>query len=453
MIGSMRPEKTEKLTLWTLPEIELGCILDFLHWRDKISLQAACPEMSRVLMTPLGWRTFKAGEISSVQSQRDEVACVQKYGHLFQHCTLWLGRPCRNTWECTCVFDVNAGSMFPVLSALVDKCKVLKSLRLYHPSHVTPESNDTDVFKQYQHAIEKLLLHALHRTRFSLELCGLQYSNDHIRPISLRFFDYYVSNPQVSQLVTVLDVSRSADNRLHPPAPLNCLPAMTSLVTLKVPVHCVTMGILQSLVQNCLCDLYLLSDDSTVDLGYDEQQHLHWLTLLVPRGRKFHVHYIFKQRTLTPADLVPNPYVRSVCIDSPCRLLTEDLLVAIADRYGNSLQLLALSHSAWKPDIMLLDLSNFAAKCPRLTHFVSTLLHPTNMLVSLVENAPRLKDVLVVGHGDEMAEFMHIVSQSLHHSWQPRPCPSMFHIDSWELSFLLDEYILRYSIPVVMTRS
>ena len=428
-----------------LPDVVLGNIFNCLHWRDKIRLLEAFPGVFRVVNSPLGWRTFQAGERRSVENQQEELACVHEYGHLFQHCTLWLGRPCRNSWECTCLFDdLVMDNVFPVLEALVDNCQMMKSLRLYHPSHVTPQSCDTKIFKQYQQAIERLLLYAMQKNHFSLELCGLQYSHDHIRPISLRFLDYYISNPQVLQLVRVLDITRITDSRLQSPVPLTFLKSMVSLTTLKVPIHCITMAIVQSMVHNLLQDLYLLSDDCTVDNDYLEKHYLHWDHLLLPGNSSFCVHYIFKQRILSADDFTPNPYVKSLCFDSLCKPLTEDLVMAVADRYGSSLQLFGITHSMWQPELRISDLSEFASKCGRLTHFLSTVVLPGAVLISLVQNSPRLKHVLVVAQGmGALADIVPSMSHCLNQDWRPHDSPSTFHVDICELSFLMEEFTLR----------
>ncbi|XP_070190460.1 uncharacterized protein [Littorina saxatilis] len=433
----------------TLPDVELGCIFNYLTWRDKLSLLKAIPQVWRVINSPLGWQKFHAGEKRSAEGQQEELACVHEYGHLFQHCTLWLGRPCRNTWECTCLFDnLHTHNIFPVLEALVDTCCVLRSLRLYHPSHVTPQSCDTDIFKQYQQAIERLLMYALQRNRFSLELCCLLYSQDHIRPISLRFLDYYISNPQALQLVRVLDITRITDSRLQSPAPLTCLKSMKQLSTLKIPIHCVTMGTVQSMVQNQLKNLYLLSDDCTVDHDFHEKKHLSWDGLLPPsNGSGFSVHYIFKQRVLNGEDLSPNPHVKSVCFDSLCKPISEDLLMAVAECYCTSLQLFGITHSIWKPELRLSDLSKFAAKCRSMTHFLSTVALAGSLLVSLVHNAPLLKQVQIVATQDaelhELAEIIPIMSKCLKKDWRPHSSPNTFQEEICELSFLMDEYLLR----------
>lgn len=433
------------MTLSTMPTIELGYIFNFLDWKDKLNLQEAFPEMSRILTTTYAWKTFSAGKQKDLQRSKEEVACVQRYGHLFQHCILWLGRPCRTSWECTCLFDsLFMDSVFPVLASLVDKCKVMTSLRLYHPSHVTPESDDTQIFKQYQRAIDKLLMYALCKRTFRLELCGLQYPNEQIRPISLRFLDYYISNPQALDMVTVLDVSGNADGRLHPVLPLFCLQAMPSLVTLKVPIHCITMATIQCVVLKSLQNLYLLSNDRTVDLSHFELKHFDWLHLHVPHAQNFGVHYIFKQRVIRDTDFVVNPFVRSICLDSLCKPLTDDLLLVMADRYGKSLELFALVHSAWMPSLRVSDFSQFARLCPRLTHFICTVPCNQYLLLSLVQQAQQLKQVLVVKHQkDEFTDIIPFMSKHLQCQWKPHLSPATFHLLGWELPFLLDEYTLR----------
>ncbi|XP_076445607.1 uncharacterized protein LOC143283307 [Babylonia areolata] len=439
------PMRTERSSINSLPNIELGYIFDYLHWKDKLNLLKAIPEVFRVIKSPLGWRSFRAGERRSADRQQEELACVHEFGCFFQHCTLWLGRPCRSSWECTCQFDaLSMGSVFPVLQAVVDNCQVLKSLRLYHPSHVIPQSCDTQIFKQYQQAIERLLLYAAQRTHFRLELCGLQYSQDHIRPISLRFLDYHISNRQVLQMVRVLDITRISDTRLHSVTPLTCLYTMVCLCTLKVPIHCISMATIQCLVSQQLTHLYLLSDDSTADHDFQEHQHLMWDSLLLPRKSRFSVHYIFKQRTIQSSDLTVNPFVKSVCLDSVCNPLTQDFMMDLADLYGNSLQLLAITQSGWKPEVQLSDLAQFAAKCCCLTHFLSTVPLPASLLLSLAHSAPSLKQVLVVEQDVEgVAEVASELSQHLKWNWRPHVSPVTFHVDICELSFILDDFTLR----------
>ena len=125
----------------------------------------------------------------------------------------------------------------------------------------------------------------------------------------------------------VLDITRITDSRLQSPAPLTFLKSMVSLTTLKVSIYYVTMAMVQSLVQNLLKGLYLLSDDCTVDNDFLEKEHLHWDQLLLPGNSSFCMHYIFKQRIRSAGDFTLNPYVKSVCFDSLCKPLTEDGLV------------------------------------------------------------------------------------------------------------------------------
>jgi hypothetical protein len=266
--------------------------------------------------------------------------------------------------------------------------------------------------------------------------------------MSLRFLDYFISNPQILRLVRVLEISRVLDSRPQSSPPLKFLTTIPLLSVLKVPIHSINMDIVQQMVNKALKDLYLLSDDTTVDHKFEEQdakQNFQWDSLILPKNKEFSVHYIFKQRVLKAKDFTPNPYVRSVCLESLCSPLVEELIGAVSTCYGATLQLFALSHCVpWAPEIHFSDLSAFAANCKRLTHFISTQELPAAALLSLTENSATIEEVMVVAQmSEEIISIIPAMSEHLRKPWKTHSSPATFSCSFCGLSFLIDEYTLR----------
>ena len=74
----------------------------------------------------------------------------------------------------------------------------------------------------------------------------------------------------------------------------------------------------------------------------------------------FQVHYIFKNRSVCPVHICPNPYVHSLVLDSLCSSVSRALLRSIAHTYGATLRCLAFILSVWEPLVPFSDLDDLA---------------------------------------------------------------------------------------------
>ncbi|XP_025096940.1 uncharacterized protein LOC112565603 [Pomacea canaliculata] len=203
----------------------------------------------------------------------------------------------------------------------------------------------------------------------------------------------------------------------------------------------------------------LMSDVHTRDLFYDEQSAIDWHGLQLLPGRNLKVHYVFR---FSDVVLCPNPYARSLALDSLCDGISRELLVSIADTYGATLEMFSFIGVVWYPsdlDVMFSDLEDlpttFEYLASRLTCVHTVVLNlfiPKDALISLARHAPALKTLLVYEHkilfgehaaNTEIEELKQIISEALGYSWKPLSENDTFYeLSGYRQSLLFEDFFL-----------
>nr|KAG5711640.1 hypothetical protein BaRGS_016822 [Batillaria attramentaria] len=266
-----------------------------------------------------------------------------------------------------------------------------------------------------------------------LGLCRLLYSSVEANTgaVDLLYF-YRVHN--LLQKVTLLDFSHGLILASNVSA-LHLLSECHSLEVLKCPVQNLTTQLIQQLLDFNLQELYLVNDEHTLNLHYVEKDHISWPVLKTRPGRRFEVHYIFRNRAVCPGHMCLNPFAQTLVFDSLCSSVSRAMLRCVADLYGDTLQCLAFILSVWEPHVPFSDLedltSNFqymATRLKKLRFALLNLVIPSDALLSLATHAPSLVKLLVYEHKiffggkvaitpDEISDLQFKVSTALGHPW------------------------------------
>ncbi|PVD28186.1 hypothetical protein C0Q70_10772 [Pomacea canaliculata] len=318
----------------------------------------AFPAWNRILHSSLGFKHFEndreyAQSVQALVSNNyllEEITCIAQYGQFFTHAVIWL--------EVFPSADNPEETDLALLGALATHCFRLKSLVIYHPPKLSPSS----IMRSGARYIKPLQRMFSFNPSLDLSLCRVSFLSEGTQAGLCKLLDWYQEH-NVLQKVACLDFSHGKmESTLRP---MNSLVYCTSLRVLKCPIQYLNTQILQQLVEFNLQELCLISDVHTGHLFYDEQSAIDWHGLQLIPGRNlmagFHtglnqilVHYVFRYDDVV---LCPNPYARSLALDSLCDGISRDVLISIADTYGATLEMFSIIEDVWYPSD---DLVNFS---------------------------------------------------------------------------------------------
>ena len=183
-----------------------------------------------------------------------------------------------------------------------------------------------------------------------------------------------------------------------------------TLVVLKCPIQVLTTVTIDILAKSSLQTLHLLNDGSTLNEDFIEENHINW-TFLSSAHPELQGHYIVEERSLYPSNLCPNPLVRGFVMDSLCNPVSGDLILAIADHYGKTLQSFVYIALSWDflPYEDVFEIPNmfqtFVEMCPKLRTFVCGTELPGMALLMFCNQLHELlvsRDLLVLNLDDDL---------------------------------------------------
>ncbi|XP_025085261.1 uncharacterized protein LOC112558801 isoform X2 [Pomacea canaliculata] len=441
-------------TITFLPDLVLSGIFQYLYWKEKIMAVEAFPAWSRILDSSLGWKHFEndrsyAHSFKALMSPNylfEEITCIAQYGQFFIHGVIWLQKflPTDNPEE----------TDFALLGALETHCFRLKSLAIYHPPNLSSSSIILS-FVPYIQPLQKMFSFS---PSLKLSFYRLLYSSVEAHTGALDLLHFYLTH-NVLQKVACLDFSHGLilASSVHP---LNYLVYCMSLRVLKCPIQNLNTLILQQLVEFSLQELYLTSDEHTLTLNYVEKSAIDWHALQLIPGRKLKVHYVFKNRSVYPVHMCPNPYARSLVFDSLCSSISRALLLSVADMYGATLEHVAFILAIWDPLVPFSDLedlpTNIQYMASRLKCVQTVLLNlviPKDALITLAQHAPALKTLLVYEHKiffgrhavntvEEIEELKSIISEALGYSWKPvKQDDTLYKLSCYRQNLLFEDNV------------
>ncbi|XP_012938910.1 uncharacterized protein LOC106011988 [Aplysia californica] len=395
---------TTRMSLEHLPDVVLGQILSYLHWKEKEWLLDVFPDVERVMRSPLAWPHFENDRAYAVEKLcmyiyfpmmvASELQVIRTYGRYFRSCTIWLHKLSSS--------DDKKEDDFSLLTAVGQHCTQLRAIHVIHPSDVSV-SQLCDANDRYLRQIKTAALRK--HGSFTLSLSRLFYTSiDTVESGILNYMSYLGEHCLVHTLVS-LDFSHGLvfEGKVKV---VHELRQCTNLCVLKCPIQCVNTSVVKSLSGGKLQALYLVSDDHTSHTDYREKLSLDWESicrgLSVSQRASLEVHYIFRNRTLSHEDMAHNPFVQSLVFDNLSSSISAVFLKKIADLYGHTLQTLAFCSHYWEFLMHFTDLEQIdnsfkymATKCLRLTAFLSCLCLPSSALVNLAENSPALSTLRV----------------------------------------------------------
>ena len=364
------------MVIQNLPSVVISNVLSFLSCKDKLNAVAALPTWTEHLRSSMAWHWFCSN--SDIEMTRQLLRqlhqmscwCIRHYGRYFQNCVLVL--------QYLDLCDMG----LELVEHVSNHCVCLRHFRLYHPDCFTLA--EQDMFERYVN-----LLHSTMENCKGLKqvaLCNLDYMAINKRDGVKELFDRFIED-KTHIHITELEFSHAYDYS----QPVTCLAQFDNLRKLKCPIQVLTTSILCQLASKSLCDIYVLNDGSTLNEDFNEAVALQWFDIakVLPVLR---VHYIVLGRTLGPENLVSNPLVHTVILDSLCNPIGQDLITAIGLVYGDSLKVFAHLATEWNflpyDDIKLVALMyrNLVTQCPKLDTIASALDMPSTALLLIAAN-------------------------------------------------------------------
>lgn len=395
------------MTFDQLPDVVLGKIMSFLHWKEKQLLAIAFDRIGALIESPTAWEyfennrnyafhhLFKFMQFSHLLEQEIEVICL--YGKYFQRCKLWLYSMDLPQLDSTALCDMGLA----ILNAVSVHCKHLKWLCIVHPADMTFDHlhNCNDYIK----SLENIVFGS--KRKCSLSLRNLFYSSMDLSMSVIDSYLYFLGGVRLLQNITCLDISHGLiSNGTCKPKPI--FKQCPNVSLLKCPLHSVNTNIVLDLCKQKLLRLYLVSDEHTKDQGFSEDSLLDWAKINTEmdlnRRNRFEVHYIFENRILESIDFVPNPFTKSLVLNNLTCSISACMLHFMADTYGSTIENLAFCSNYWEFLMYFTDLhdigDSFAyvgRKCRVLRSFISCLKLPSSAILNLVRSSRTLMHVRV----------------------------------------------------------
>lgn len=399
------PDTSASLCIELLPVVVLGKIISYLHWKEKEWLLMAVPSMERVINSPLAWESFENDRSYAVEKlymyicfpvlMEHELNVIKKYGRFFQSCTIWIHK--------VTTLDKGNGNDFRLIKAVSQHCQHLKTLRIMHTSDISVSLLKTCAHT-YIMPLQKLSLNR--GTGFRISLNRLFYSSVESFQSGIASYLTYLNEKRLLIGLSCLDFSHGLILDLGSNQKISLLHECVNLHTLKCPVQSLTSTVVMHLVNRKLKDLYVVNDDHTQQTAFFEKLFIDWNKMYsdLPHGRKqrFNVHYIFKNRTVSNDDIIPNPFLRSLVFDNLSSNISSSLLLHIANVYGETMLNLAFCSNYWEFLMHFADLGKIndsfrylAYKCVQLRSFLSCLSLPSSALVSLAKHSRSVSTIRV----------------------------------------------------------
>ncbi|XP_059141783.1 uncharacterized protein LOC131929544 [Physella acuta] len=391
------------LKIAMLPDIVLGKIISFLHWKEREWFTAAIPRVQHIMNSPLAWERFENDRCYAVEKLHiyfpvlveQELNIIRKYGKYFQSCTIWIHK----------IFETGdeTDRDCHLLEAVSQNCHNLKALCLMHPPDISVSKLKSSL-KNYLQPLQCLTTTC--GCNLKLSLNRMFYSSiDTLRSGILSFLIYLCENKLLEHIVC-LDFSHGLVLDCSSNQSVDELLQCVNLQTLKCPIQSLNTAILINLTKKKLINLYLVNDDHTQESGFMEKHSLDWKAVqkALPEIKLaiFKVHYIFKNRAMCHEDMNPNPFLQSLIFDNLSSSISAKLLNCIADFYGATLQNLAFCSNYWEFLMHFTDLGKInesfrylGCNCIQLESFLSCLSLPSSALVHLVKNSRKLTTVRV----------------------------------------------------------
>ncbi|CAG5128490.1 unnamed protein product [Candidula unifasciata] len=400
-----KQRETSRFGIENLPDVVLGKIISYLHWKEKEWLLLAIPSLERLMNSPLAWENFENDRSYATEKlymyicfpflMEHELSVIKKYGRFFQTCTLWIHK--------VTTFDKERGNDFRLLGAVSKHCHGLKALSIMHTSDISVPMLKTCA-QSYIWSLQELVLKR--GSGFRLSLKSLFYAS--IESVETGIFSYltYIQEKGLLCHLSCLDFSHGliidfGSNKIAP-----FLVQCVNLRILKCPIQTVNSNLIICLVKKNLSELYVVNDDHTQQTCFSEKIMMDWnkvnCELSMVMKYKFNVHYIFKNRTVCNEDMIPNPFLKSLIFDNLSSNISASLLHHIANLYGQTILNLAFCSNYWEFLMHFADLGRInesfkylGRKCLYLKSFLSCLSLPSSALFCLVVHSRHLSTVRV----------------------------------------------------------
>ena len=342
-----------------LPDVVVGYILSLLPWPDRLLVSKLILKWNVCLQSTGAWQFFTTNyeeaetRLRLQELHQETVECVKKYGKYFQSCTIKF-----------CHLDF-ASMGLDLLNVVSQNCINIKWLRLYHPDGCFAPG-EYYVLHQYISLLRNYIDNS--PTQKVMCLCSLDYV-----PVDKQKGFEEILNTMVMQEVNTK--VRELEFTCLFSQPSFSLCNFMNLRRLKCPAQMLRTEIVITLARKNLRDLHIQSDGSTLDLDFREAEWLDWHQVASVASH-LRVSYIFTETTVRETDLVPNPLVKTIVINSLCNSITYSFLKTIADLYGKTLQTFAHLALSWglspfENNYSVSEtLAEFVADCEKLEKFV-----------------------------------------------------------------------------------
>ena len=291
------------------PEI-VSHILSFLPWKEKVRVCNFIPSWKPYLHSTHAW-TWTHFDMRYCWRESTEVngfyKCLEDYGTYIQTC-----------WA--------QGVMDKDLQMFYTHCPNLKSIDISLTHNWFLESNDDLT------SLVLMLSVIVRETKVKkLALCGITYAVEEEYSIEMLLAALREANLHTK--LHKLEFSHFRDFSGILPS----LQLFDQLVVLKCPIEVLTTATIDALANSSLQTLHVVNSSMTLKEDFIEKECIDW-SFLGSAHPELQVHYIVDRRPLDSSDLCPNPLIRGFILDTISMQLPGDVILAIADHYGKTLQ-------------------------------------------------------------------------------------------------------------------
>ena len=315
------------MSLLHLPLEVISHIMSFMSWKEKKKVGDNILQLQQSLQSPRAWERFIFVQTLDTDLEEGAISlsnfslasnCLETYGKYIQHCGLWFPA-------------YFIGSQF--IEALVKHCRNMKTMS------VQCQDANPDVFEMLFYLAWKC------PSLTSINQLGVKYTAvDRLLGIT-EVFDPIVShgNEKLMDLVKVFAFTQVKTFV----GPVHHLANFTSLTKLKCQIQCVNTTILLLLFDRSLAELHVVNDDTTSDVDFKESEAINW-SLLAEKYPRVKVAYTICFRTISADNLVANPLLSILVLDSLCCGVRPNFLLAIARLYSSKLRVFVHTNTRWE---------------------------------------------------------------------------------------------------------
>ena len=392
-----------------LPIEILSYILSMLGVADKIRAVEAFPSWNDALHCSASWNavSLKFTDLDlHCEDFHAKMKCITAYGDCFTSLAVQFDR---------CPMD----KQLQIIREIGLSCASLREVDVIHPPELGFKTGK--ILQTYVAFLSDIVdkNEGLTRIGLSYEAYNPINSNLGIYEVFLK-----LSSPE-HKIVKLID--RIVISHLMPLVkPVHMLMTCCNLRELGCEIQCLDTDVLSYLMKRtCLCDLYLLNDETTVHLQWNERFRINWTALQVSHpSHKLRVHYMVAKRSFRFDCLVPNPFLHTLAFDCFFEEFFAETIRECIRLYGMTLHVLLLLSSYDEPPFRQDD-----SVLDRMHSLFGALVLNVKLLHTLVLTIPVPPIAILTVAANKRVEQLHVLNTAVRyeHKHSPSHCRDETH--------------------------